>query len=110
MTDCERVRLLMDELSDLTRRPHAHLNTELQRRLESLLSGECNEVEFVEAVRGKCSENEFIDAIAVQLRAVPASKPQVLAVIDRLRSRGEVPVDLVRFLESRIAADPLPKD
>ena len=91
-------------------RAHAHLNTELQRRLESLLSGECNEVEFVEAVRGKCSENEFIDAIAVQLRAVPASKPQVLAVIDRLRSRGEVPVDLVRFLESRIAADPLPKD
>ena len=91
-------------------RAHAHLNTELQRRLESLLNGECNEVEFVEAVRGKCSENEFIDAIAVQLRAVPASKPQVMAVIDRLRNRGEVPVDLVRFLESRIAADPLPKD
>jgi serine/threonine protein kinase len=91
-------------------RTHAHLNIELQRRLESLLNGECNEVEFVEAVRGKCSENEFIDAIAVQLRAAPASKPQVLAVIDRLRNRGEVPVDLVRFLESRIAADPLPKD
>src|ERR1700722_17659834 len=91
-------------------RAHAHLNTELQRRLESLLSGECNEVEFVEAVRGKCSENEFIDAIAVQLRAVPASKPQVLAVIHRWRSRGEVPVDLVRFLESRIAADQLLKD
>jgi serine/threonine protein kinase len=92
-------------------RTHAHLNTELQRRLESLLSGECSEVEFVDAVRGKCSENEFIDAIAVQLRAVPASKPQVMAVIDRLRSRGEVPVDLVRFLESNIAAaDRLPKD
>jgi serine/threonine protein kinase len=91
-------------------RTHAHLNTELQRRLESLLSGECNEVEFVDAVRGKCSENEFIDAIAVQLRAVPGSKPQVMAVIDRLRSRGEVPVDLVRFLESNIAADRLPKD
>jgi serine/threonine protein kinase len=91
-------------------RTHAHLNTELQRRLESLLRGECNEVEFVDAVRGKCSENEFIDAIAVQLRAVPASKPQVMAVIDRLRNRGDVPMDLVRFLESSIAADRLPKD
>lgn len=91
-------------------RARAHLNTELQRRLESLLSGECSEVEFVDAVRGKCSENEFIDAIAVQLRAVPGSKPQVMAVIDRLRSRGEVPMDLVRFLESRITADQLLKD
>ncbi|MDP9007395.1 MAG: serine/threonine protein kinase [Pseudomonadota bacterium] len=87
-------------------RTHAHLNTELQRCLESLLSGECDEVEFVDAVRGKCSENEFIDAIAVQLRAVPASKPQVMAVINRLRNRGDVPLDLVRVLESKIAADP----
>src|ERR1700730_2685259 len=87
-------------------RTHAHLNTELQRCLESFLSGECDEVEFVDAVRGKCSENEFIDAIAVQLRAVPASKPQVMAVINRLRNRGDVPLDLVRVLESKIAADP----
>src|ERR1700723_2685419 len=108
MTDCERVRLLMDELSDLTRRPHAHLNTELQRRLESLLSGECDEGEFVEAVRGKCSENEFIDAIAVQLRAVPTSRPQVITLINRLRARGDVPLELVRFLESKIAAESLP--
>ncbi len=91
-------------------RTHAHLNTELQRHLQSLLSGECSEAEFVDAVRGRCSENEFIDAIAVQLRAVPASKPQVMAVIDRLRSRGEVPAELVRFLESSIAADRPPKD
>jgi serine/threonine protein kinase len=98
----------MDEQSDFTRRPHAHLNTELQRRLESLLSGECDEAEFVEAVRGKCSENEFIDAIAVQLRAVPTSRPQVIAVINRLRTRGDVPLELVRFLESKIAAETLP--
>jgi serine/threonine protein kinase len=98
----------MDEHSDFTRRPHAHLNTELQRRLESLLSGGCDEGEFVEAVRGKCSENEFIDAIAVQLRAVPTSRPQVIAVINRLRTRGDVPLELVRFLESKIAAEPLP--
>jgi serine/threonine protein kinase len=98
----------MDEHSDFTRRPHVHLNTELQRRLESLLSGECNEGEFVEAVRGKCSENEFIDAIAVQLRAVPTSRPQVIAVINRLRTRGDVPLELVRFLESKIVAEPLP--
>src|ERR1700690_48150 len=87
---------------------HAHLNTELQRRLESLLSGECNEGEFVEAVRGKCSENEFIDAIAVQLRAVPTSRPQIMAVMNRLRARGDVPLELVRFLESKIAAEPVP--
>jgi serine/threonine protein kinase len=87
---------------------HAHKNPELQRCLEALLSGKCNEGEFVDSVRGKCSENEFIDAIAVQLRRVPASKPQVVAVIDRLRSRGEVPRDLVRFLESKIAMAQLP--
>jgi hypothetical protein len=51
---------------------HAHGNTELQRCLEALLSGKCNEGDFVDSVRGKCSENEFIDAIAVQLRRVPA--------------------------------------
>ena len=95
----------MDEHSDLTCRPHAHLNTELQRRLESLLSGECDEGEFVQAVRGKCSEHEFIDAIAVQLRDVPASRLKVIAVINRLRARGDVPLELVRFLESKIAAE-----
>jgi serine/threonine protein kinase len=100
----------MDEHPDFARRPHAHLNIELQRRLESLLSGECNEGEFVEAVRGKCSENEFIDAIAVQLRAVPTSRPQIIAVMNRLRARGDVPLELVRFLESKIAAEPSPAE
>jgi serine/threonine protein kinase len=97
----------------MTQRPltraHAQLNIELQRCLGALLGGECDEAEFAEAVRGNCSENEFVDAIAIQLRAEPESKPKVMALINRLQSRGEVSLDLVRFLESKIAADQLPQ-
>jgi len=99
-------------LQPMTQRPdlthsHARLNIELQRCLGALLSGECDEVEFAEAVRGNCSENEFVDAIVIQLRAAPESRPKVMALINRLRSRGEVSLDLVRFLESKIATDQL---
>jgi serine/threonine protein kinase len=95
----------MNERPDLT---HAHVNDELQRRLGALLSGRCDEAEFVEAVRGNCTESEFIDAIAVRLRAVPDSKPKIMAVLNRMQSRGEVSLDLVRFLESKIAEERLP--
>jgi serine/threonine protein kinase len=87
---------------------YAQLNHELQRCLGELLNGKCNEAEFVEAVRGNCTESEFIDAIAVQLRAVPDSKPKIMAVLNRMQSRGEVSVDLVHFLESIIAAERSP--
>jgi serine/threonine protein kinase len=96
----------MNERPDLTP-AHAQLNDELQRCLGVLLSGKCDEAEFVEAVRGNCSEIEFIDAIAIQLRAVPDSKPKILAVLNRMQSRGEVSLDLVRFLESKIAEERL---
>jgi serine/threonine protein kinase len=92
----------MNELPDLTH-AHAQLNDELQRCLGALLSGKCNEAEFVEAVRGNCSESEFIDAIVIQLEAVPDSKPKLMAVLNQMQSRGEVSLDLVRFLESKIA-------
>jgi len=92
----------MNELSGLTHAP-AQLNHELQRCLGALVSGRCNEAEFVESVRGNCSESEFIDAIAVQLRAVPDSKATIMAVLNRMQSRGEVTLDLVHFLESKIA-------
>jgi len=82
---------------------HAQLNSELQRCLGALLSGKCDEAEFVQAVRGNCSESEFIDAIVIQLRAVPDSKPKIMAVLNRMQSRAEVSLDLVRFLESKIA-------
>jgi serine/threonine protein kinase len=90
--------------------PHAHaqLNHELQRCLGALVSGKCNEAEFVESVRGNCSESEFIDAIAIQLRAVPDSKPKIMSVLNRMQSRGEVTPDLVHFLESKISADRCP--
>jgi serine/threonine protein kinase len=92
----------MNERPDLTH-VHTQLNDELQRCLGALLSGKCDEAEFVEAVRGNCTENEFIDAIAVRLRAVPDSRPKIMAVLNRMQSRGEVSLDLVRFLESKIA-------
>ena len=87
---------------------YAQLNHELERCLGELLSGKCNEAEFVEAVRGNCTESEFIDAIGVQLRAVPDSKPKIMAVLNRMQSRGEVSLDLVHFLESIIAAERSP--
>jgi serine/threonine protein kinase len=92
----------MNEPPNLTH-AHSQLNDELQRCLSTLLSGKCDEAEFVEAVRGNCTESEFIDAIGVQLRAVPDSKPKIMAVLNRMQSRGEVSLDLVRFLESKIA-------
>jgi len=99
----------MNERPDLTHtHAHAHVNDELQRCLGALLSGKCDEAEFVEAVRGNCTESEFIDAIAVRLRAVPDSKPKIMAVLNRMQSRGEVSLDLVRFLESRIAEERFP--
>jgi serine/threonine protein kinase len=87
---------------------YTQLNHELQRCLGELLSGKCDEAEFVEAVRGNCTESEFIDAIAVQLRAMPDSKPKIMAVLNRMQSRGEVSPDLVHFLESIIAAERSP--
>jgi len=99
----------MNERPDLTHtHAHAHENDELQRCLGALLSGKCNEAEFVEDVRGNCTESEFIDAIAVRLRAVPDSKPKIMAVLNRMQSRGEVSLDLVHFLESKIAEERLP--
>src|SRR6202035_4817496 len=92
----------MNERSNLAL-AHAQLNNELQRCLGDLLSGKYDEAEFVEAVRGNCTEGEFIEAIAVRLRAVPDSKPRVMAVLNRMQSRGEVSLDVVRFLESKIA-------
>jgi len=97
----------MNERTALTH-AHAQLNDELQRCLGALLSGKCDEAEFVEAVRGNCTESEFIDAITVRLRAVPDSKPKVMAVLNRMQSRGEVSLDLVRFLESKIADERWP--
>jgi len=95
------------ERPDLTH-ARAPLNDELQRCLGDLLSGKYDEAEFVEAVRGNCSESEFIDAIAIQLRAVPDSRPRILAVLNRMQSRGEVSLDLVHFLESKIDEERLP--
>jgi serine/threonine protein kinase len=94
----------MNERPALTH-AHAQLNDELQRCLGALLSGKCDEAEFVEAVRGNCTEGEFIEAIIVRLRAAPDSKPKIMAVLNRMQSRGEVSLDLVHFLESKISEE-----
>jgi serine/threonine protein kinase len=100
-------KLPMNERPALTH-SLAQLNDELQRCLGALLSGKCDEAEFVEAVRGNCTESEFIDAIIVRLRAAPDSKAKIMAVLNRMQSRGEVSLDLVHFLESKIAEARLP--
>jgi serine/threonine protein kinase len=46
---------------------------------------------------------EFVDAIATQLQAEPQSLPAVMALINRLKNRGDIPQDLVRLIESRIS-------
>jgi serine/threonine protein kinase len=46
---------------------------------------------------------EFVDAIATQLQAEPQSLPAVMALINRLKNRGDIPPDLVRLIESRIS-------
>jgi len=97
----------MNERPALTH-THAQSSDELQQCLSALLSGKCDEAEFVEAVRGNCTEHEFINAITVRIRAVPDSKPKIMGVLNRMQRRGEVSLDLVHFLESKIAEERSP--
>jgi serine/threonine protein kinase len=97
----------MNERPALTH-THAQSSDELQQCLSALLSGKCDEAEFVESVRGNCTEHEFINAITVRIRAVPDSKPKIMGVLNRMQRRGEVSLDLVHFLESKIAEERSP--
>jgi serine/threonine protein kinase len=75
----------------------------LGRVLHARLSGELSDDEFVGAVRGTYTQSEFVDAISAQLRAEPQSLPPVMALVNRLKNRGDIPADLVRLIESRIS-------
>jgi serine/threonine protein kinase len=75
----------------------------LRRLLHARMSGELSDDEFVGAVRGTYSQSEFVDAIATQLQTQPQSLATVMALVNRLHTRGDIPADLVRLIESKIS-------
>jgi serine/threonine protein kinase len=54
-------------------------------------------------VRGECSEDEFMDELSNLREAVPDSAWDVVALLDQRYRRGQIPVDLFRSIESKIA-------
>ncbi len=54
-------------------------------------------------VRGECSEDEFMDELSNLREAVPDTAWDVVALLDQRYRRGQVPADLFRSIESRIA-------
>ncbi|HEY2529968.1 MAG TPA: serine/threonine-protein kinase [Xanthobacteraceae bacterium] len=75
----------------------------LRRILQARLNGDLSDDEFVGAVRGHYSQGEFVDAIATQLRSESQSLPTVMALVYRLKNRGDIPVEVVRLIESKIS-------
>jgi serine/threonine protein kinase len=75
----------------------------LRQLLHARMSGELSDDEFVGAVRGTYSQSEFVDAISTQLQTEPQSLPTVMALVNRLNTRGDIPADLVRLIESKIS-------
>jgi len=75
----------------------------LRRLLNARVTGKFNDDQFVAAIRGSYRKDEFVDAVSLQLQAIPESTPRVMALVNRLNKRGEIPGDLVRLLESKIA-------
>jgi serine/threonine protein kinase len=75
----------------------------LRRVLRARMDGELSDEEFVAAIRGTCTQSEFVAAISAQINAEPQSLPRIMALLDRLNNRGDIPADLVRRLESRIS-------
>ena len=61
-----------------------------QQRLDALASGEC-------------SEDDFMDELATSGNTSPDSAWDVVALLDQRYRRGQIPVDLFRSIESRIA-------
>jgi len=61
-----------------------------QRRLDALLSGQC-------------TEDEFLEELSRLRQAVPDSAWNVVAWLDQRYRRGQIPVDLFRSIESKIA-------
>jgi serine/threonine protein kinase len=75
----------------------------LRRTVHARMNGELSDDEFVGAIRGTYTQSEFVEAISTQLQTEPQSLPTVMALINRLHNRGDIPADLVRLIESRIS-------
>jgi serine/threonine protein kinase len=93
----------MNESPDLSRSDNELGAGPLQRLLNARVAGELNDDRFVAAIRGSYTKNDFVDAVSRQLQAIPESTPRVMALVNRLNKRGEIPSDVVRLLESKIA-------
>jgi serine/threonine protein kinase len=75
----------------------------LRRLLHARMNGELSDDEFAGALRGACTQSEFVAAISTHIHAEPQSMPRVMALVNRLNDRGDIPADLVRLVESRIS-------
>jgi serine/threonine protein kinase len=67
------------------------------------MNGELSDDEFAGAIRGTCTQSEFVAAISAYLHAEPDSMPRIIALLNRLNARGDIPADLLRLLELRIS-------
>ena len=77
----------------------------LRRLLHARMNGELSDDEFAAAIRSTCSQSEFVAALSAHLQAEPESRPRVIALLNRLNDRGDIPTDLVRLLELKISRD-----
>jgi serine/threonine protein kinase len=75
----------------------------LRRVLHASMDAELSDDEFVRAIRGTCTQSEFVAAISAYLHAEPNSMPRIIALLNRLNGRGDIPTDLLRLLELRIS-------
>ena len=87
----------------------ASTGSAVRRLLHACMNGELSDEEFVAAIRGACTQSEFVSALSAHMAAEPKSMPRIMAVINRLNHRGDIPADLVRLVESRVSrANPPP--
>jgi serine/threonine protein kinase len=75
----------------------------LRRVLHACMDGELSDDDFVRAIRGTCTQSEFVAAVSAHLHAEPNSMPRIIALLNRLNDRGDIPADLLRLLELRIS-------
>jgi serine/threonine protein kinase len=80
----------MSEFSTSPDEIAAQTNAAWQRQLDALLSGEC-------------SEDEFLEGLSNSPEAVADSAWDVVALLDQRYRLGQVPIDLFRSIEAKIA-------
>jgi serine/threonine protein kinase len=68
----------------------SQIDLDWQRRLDALVCGEC-------------SEDDFMEEVSTLREAAPDAAWNIVALLDQRYRRGQIPVDLFRSIESRIA-------